>query len=94
MSYVVQFDATDADVETAPEERIHIINVAHCGRSKDQALEELLLSAGRKLDQRAGARLRTARPDIFETTEVPLREAPAEALVAAALRYARRHSVS
>jgi hypothetical protein len=85
MSYVVQFDASIEDIHSALEQRIHIINVATDGRSKDEALEETILAASRKLDQRASARLRTSRPDVFETVDVTLRDAPADTPATAAL---------
>jgi nucleoside 2-deoxyribosyltransferase len=85
MSYVVQFDATSDEIESALAQRIHIINVASAGSRKDEVLEQLFLSALRHLDQRAGARLRTARPDLFETADVSIRETPAESVATAAL---------
>ena len=85
MSYVVQFDASPADVEAALEQRVHIINVVSDGRAKDEVLEGVFLAAARNLDQRASTRFRTARPDIFETVEVTVRDAPAESKAAAAL---------
>ena len=77
MSYVIQIGATAEAVENALEDRIHIINVAPSGESIDRTLEELFLAAQRKLDARAGARLRRSRPDVFE--EVAVREPPATA---------------
>jgi hypothetical protein len=81
----VQFDAAPADIEAALEQRVHIVNVTTSGRAKDEVLEEVFLAASKKLDQRASTRLRTARPDIFETTDVAVREVPAEPQAAAAL---------
>ncbi|MGD0130085.1 MAG: SIR2 family protein [Terriglobia bacterium] len=66
MSYVVQFDAQVSDVEAAFGRRIHIINLVSDGRTKDEMLQDLFLNTQRKLDTRAGARLRRSRPDIFE----------------------------
>ncbi|MDH5740924.1 MAG: SIR2 family protein [Nitrospira sp.] len=84
MSYVVQFDASLAEIEAALEQRVHIINVISDGRAKDEVLEGVFLAAAGKLDQRASARFRTARPDIFETVDVTVRDAPAEPKAAAA----------
>jgi len=66
MSYVVQIDTAVDAVEAALGKRIHIINLAAQDRPKDEVLEELFLGALRKLDTRAGARLRRSRPDVFE----------------------------
>jgi nucleoside 2-deoxyribosyltransferase len=85
MSYILQFDAAPSEVESALKQRVHIINVLTSGRAKDDVLEEVFLAASRKLDQRASTRLRTARPDIFETTDVAVRDVPAESQAAAAL---------
>ncbi len=85
MSYVVQFDAMDQDCDKALEERVHIINVKTDGQSRDGALAELFALAVQKLDQRASSRLRSSRPDVFETMDVPVRVASAEPKAAAAL---------
>ena len=85
MPYVVQFDATSDEVDAALEQRLHIINVTTVGKTIDLCLEEMFLSAARKLDQRASARLRTSRPDVFETADVPLRGDPVEPQAAVAL---------
>jgi hypothetical protein len=85
MSYVVQFNASSTEIGAALEQRVHIINVTTSGRTKDEVLEEMFLAASRKLDQRASSRLRTARPDVFETADVALREVPAEPQAEAAL---------
>jgi len=76
MSYVVQFDAPVGDVEAAFGRRIHIINLVSEGRTKDEMLQDLFLNTQRRLDTRAGARLRRSRPDIFEEVS-PEASAPA-----------------
>jgi hypothetical protein len=85
MSYVVQFDSSAEDLEAALAQRIHIINVITDGRPKDECLETLFNAASHKLDERASSRLRTSRPDAFETAAVPTPAEAAEPHAAAAL---------
>ncbi len=66
MSYVVQFDVPPDEIEAALGHRIHIVSLSSHGHVRDEVLEELFLGAQRKLDTRAGARLRRSRPDVFE----------------------------
>ena len=85
MAYVIQFDTPPADIEAALEQRIHIVNVQSDGRTKDEMLEQLFTSAQKKLDTRAGARLRRSRPDVFEDVPPPAVETAVDEKASAAL---------
>jgi hypothetical protein len=85
MSYVIQFDATSAEIDAALEERIHIVNIMSGGRSKDQLLEQLFIGAQSKLDSRAGGRLRRSRPDVFEDVTPQAVEPASDEATSAAL---------
>jgi hypothetical protein len=85
MSYVVQFDASGSDVEAAFGRHVHIINLLSEDRTKDEMLQDLFLDAQRKLDSRAGARLRQSRPDIFEEISPEVSQVAPEPETSAAL---------
>jgi nucleoside 2-deoxyribosyltransferase len=82
---VVQFDTPSLDIESALGRGIHIINLPSQGMSKDEVLESVLLGAQRKLDTRAGARLRRSRPDIFEDLPPQAAEVVVDSETSAAL---------
>jgi len=85
MSYVVQFAVAAEDVEEALRSGIHILNLFPGEQTKDQALEELFLDTLRKLDTRAGARLRRSRPDVFEEVSPQPMRPPSDRETSAAL---------
>jgi nucleoside 2-deoxyribosyltransferase len=85
MSYVIQFDANPNEIDSALEERIHIVNILSGGHSRDQLLEQLLLGVQSKLDSRASGRLRLSRPDVFEDISPQASEPTSDKATSAAL---------
>jgi HEPN domain-containing protein len=70
MAYVVQFDATDEDVEKALGDRIHVVSLSTgAKRSRDEALADLFRTVQKQMDTDAGAKFRASRPDAFEPLE-------------------------
>ncbi|MGA2862929.1 MAG: SIR2 family protein [Verrucomicrobiota bacterium] len=70
MAYVVQFDATEEDVEKALSDRIHLISLSTgANRTRDDTLAELFESVQKRMDTDAGTRFRASRPDAFEPLE-------------------------
>lgn len=85
MSYVVQFDASEKDKESALEDRIHVVNLKTDGRSRDEVLAALFSAASARLDRRASSRLRSSRPDVFEAVAVTLPDQTSEPQIVSAL---------
>lgn len=85
MSYVIQFDAMQAEIDAALEERIHIVNIISGGNSKDKLLEQLFIGVQNELDSRAGGRLRRSRPDLFEDVPPQSAESSSDEATSAAL---------
>jgi uncharacterized protein YutE (UPF0331/DUF86 family) len=70
MAYVVQFDATEEEIEKALTDRIHVVSLpTGGGNSKDLALGEFFETVQQRIDAETGTKFRASRPDAFEQIE-------------------------
>jgi hypothetical protein len=69
MSYMIQFDAAEDEIEALLDDQLHVISLNDAGGvdGKDAALAEFFSEIQRSIDKRAGKTLRHRRPDAFET---------------------------
>jgi HEPN domain-containing protein len=75
MAYVIQFDRSSEDIESALDDKLHIIslNIAK-GRSRDELLSDLFSQILDKIDVKAGVEFRDSRPDVFEPINMEIVE--------------------
>jgi hypothetical protein len=67
MSYVVQFNQTQAKIDKTLDERLHVVNLkVKRGQSIDDVLASFFSQILEELDARAGKRLRATKPEVFE----------------------------
>jgi uncharacterized protein YutE (UPF0331/DUF86 family) len=70
MAYVVQFDASEEEVEKALADRIHVVSLTTNGaHSRDAVLAELFETVQKQLDTETGSKFRASRPDAFEVID-------------------------
>lgn len=68
MSYMIQFNQTNEQIEKSLKDNIHIINItAKSSDSKDKKLDELFKEIQNYLDFKQGKRIRLSKPELFET---------------------------
>jgi chorismate mutase len=88
MAYVVTFDATDEEIESRFDDRIHVISLSTAsGQARDMLLADFFTDVQSRLDVEAGTRFRAARPTAFEAItrdilEESTRDTDASALLA------------
>lgn len=79
MAYIIQFDASNSDVEAMLRENLHVISIPTDSRaSKDSTLAKLFSEIQKSIDARQGMQFRTARPDVFEDVTAETLKATAE----------------
>ena len=70
MAYVVQFDASEEEIEKALEDRIHVVSLTTSdAHSRDAVLADLFETVQKQLDTETGSKFRASRPDAFETID-------------------------
>lgn len=70
MSYIVEFNASDEDIERSLDDQLHILNIELVpGKTRDDALAEFFEDVLRRIDVTAGEKLRSSAPDVFEPLE-------------------------
>jgi len=70
MAYVVQFDASEEEIEKALADRIHVVSLStKNGQSRDAALAELFDTVQKQIDAKSGSKFRASRPDAFEAID-------------------------
>jgi hypothetical protein len=70
MPYIIQFDASPADIEAGLDQNIHIVNLTTSPeRSRSDTLADFFKSMQKEIDARAGKDLRSSQPEAFEKVE-------------------------
>ncbi len=73
MSYVIQFDQSDEDIEKMLDEHLHVINIRlPRDQSRTAALADCFRRIQEELDAHTAPRIRVAKPEIFE--DIPQRK--------------------
>jgi SIR2-like domain len=73
MAYVIQFDIDPRAIETALDERLHIISLnTSSGMSRSDILASFFSTIQTQLDAKGGVTLRSSRPDLFEDVETEI----------------------
>lgn len=67
MPYIVQFDASSADIETGLDNELHILNIITEGSlNRSDLLADFFEAIQKEVDARAGKELRHSEPEAFE----------------------------
>lgn len=75
MSYIIQFNQSEKSIEKMLDEHLHVINLKLCpGETHGAALAEFFRHIQNELDTRAGAKIRAAKPEVFEDIPQPMLE--------------------
>lgn len=70
MAYVVQFDASEEEIENALADRIHVVSLStNDAHNRDAVLGELFETVQKQLDAETGSKFRASRPDAFEVID-------------------------
>jgi len=70
MAYVVQFDASEEEIESALADRIHVVSLStKNGQTRDAVLAELFETVQKQADTETGSKFRASRPDAFEAID-------------------------
>jgi hypothetical protein len=86
MSYIVQFNQSEAKTQKTLGEHLHVLNFkVKRGESIDDKFAEFFLKIQEELDTRAGKRFRASKPEIFEEISQDTLEATSRAPDSSAL---------